>query len=24
LAHGQREIDILVEDFTELAKTLRS
>lgn len=24
LAHGQREIDILVEDFAELAKTLRS
>jgi len=24
LAHGQREIDILVEDFTDLAKTLRA
>ena len=24
LAHGQREIDILVDDFTELAKTLRA
>jgi glutamate-1-semialdehyde 2,1-aminomutase len=24
LAHGQREIDILVEDFAELGKTLRS
>jgi glutamate-1-semialdehyde 2,1-aminomutase len=24
LAHGQREIDILVEDFAELAQTLRA